>query len=83
MAAPVTMTPIPFQAVDQLGQAFDGDAVLPDYYSPQYHSLTLAPGETRAGWLGFEIPKNTTTVTITWSDSSNINPPAEIARYTR
>lgn len=74
--------PLDFEAVDQSGQTWDGDAFIPDKYSPQLHSGTMRPRDTRAGWVGFEIPANTKRVQVTWDDASTLDPPAIIARYT-
>jgi hypothetical protein len=71
--------PYDFNAVDQAGQTYQPDALLID--RPTLDSGSLPPGEKRAGWMGFEIPRTTKTLTITWSDSVALSPPAEIAHY--
>ncbi len=68
-----------FAAVDNRGvtynNAFTGESNRPDLGSGK-----MPAHQTRRGWLIFEIPKSTKTLTITWGDGYKLDPPAEIVK---
>jgi hypothetical protein len=66
-----------FNVVDQKGQTYSPDVFLTD--RPELNSGSMPAGEMRSGWMGFEVPTSTTSLTVTWSDAYNLSPPAEIA----
>ena len=70
-----------FQAVDQDGATYDISIGSPDGYSPELRAVGVRPGETRAGWLVFEMPKTTKKAEITWSDASRLDPPADVGTW--
>lgn len=46
------------------------------------HSGDMPVEETRAGWIAFEIPTSTSTLTISWTDDSKLSPPVELKTLT-
>jgi len=68
-----------FKLVDNKGQEYNPTVYLANL--PSLNSGKIPAGETRSGWLGFEVPKNSKTLTVTWGDAFNLDPPAELAKY--
>lgn len=42
----------------------------------------MRPGETRRGWIGFDLPASTKRITLTWDDAATIIPPVHLTTYT-
>lgn len=71
-----------FHVVDQLGQTWSPGFTLDDRYEPLLSSGKVPAHQQRAGWVGFEIPLSTRSVTVVWDRPDTFGDQAEIGRYT-
>jgi len=77
---PHDFSPSDFQVLLPSGETFDGTSSAPE----QFHvinSTTIPVGEKRAGFLAFQVPRGTKTVTVNWDDNSSLSPAVEVGHY--
>lgn len=68
-----------FSVIDQRGQSYFPTIGLVD--KPILVTYPMRTGETRRGWIGFDLPPGTRRITLTWDDAATIIPPVRLATY--
>jgi hypothetical protein len=76
---PLPFNRFDFQVVDRQGEIFRPTISLEG--RPALGSGRLPAGRAAAGWIGFQLPADIGTFSLTWSDGYHLTPPAEILQY--
>jgi Domain of unknown function (DUF4352) len=70
--------PLDFTCVDEGNQEHSGDSLLQSPFSDAELSYgALAPGDTRAGWVGCDMPSGSR-LRVTWDDAFNLQPTEQV-----
>jgi Domain of unknown function (DUF4352) len=70
--------PLDFTCVDEGNQEHSGDSFLQSPFSDAELSYgALAPGDTRAGWVGCDMPSGSR-LRVMWDDSYNLQPTGQV-----
>jgi Domain of unknown function (DUF4352) len=70
--------PLDFTCVDEGNQEHSGDSLLQSPFSDaRLSSGALAPGDSRAGWVGCDMPSGSR-LRVTWDDAFNLQPTEQV-----
>jgi hypothetical protein len=72
--------PLDVGVVDNHGKTFKVTFLLPKRYRPQLKLVSVPHQATRAGWIGYQIPRKTKYIDVTWNDQFSLDPPVRVVR---